>query len=350
MTITTDHSERDEIVRLVLEGAAANSRPDLARRLRAAGTPEVPAIIERALESLEVDLRSRRAALLEPGRGARLEAESRHAERRRRGFEEHAARWPRLLGDALSAVDSDFEYASSMRLRSLIEEGTTRIEAGERLESWLRERLAAVAEESQQSLRSALADVVERLASTLDLTIPEPTTTITLGPPPDPDPRPARAGRQPIAGRLLGVVMPTYGGMMIPVVLPRVFDVDLPLWLVVTAAGVGAFTMGGAALAGERQRQAGRLKAEAIGELRSAVDTFRMTLSKQARDAVRAVEQELHAAVGDAVRQRTRRLSAEAAMVRDEAARCQSPEQALKDIDDDLESVRELRLRAGKLI
>jgi hypothetical protein len=350
MTITTEHSERDEIVRLVLEGAEANARPDLARRLRAAGTTEVPAAIERALESLEVDLRSRRAALVEPGRGARLDAESRHAERRRRGFEEHAARWPRQLGDALSAVDSDFDYSAQMRLRSLVEEGTSRIEAGDESGSWLRDRLASEAGELQQTLRSATAEVAERLATTLDLSVPAPTTTITLDPPAAPGPRPGRPDRPPLAPRLLGVVMPTYGGMMIAVVLPRVFGLAMPLWLTVAAGLLGALTMGGAALAGERQRQAGRRNAEAIGDLRSAVDAFRMTVSKQARDAVRAIEQELHAAVGDAVRQRTRRLSAEAAAMRDRATECRRPEQALKDIETDLDSVRELRLRARKLV
>jgi hypothetical protein len=354
MTTTTRDSERDELVRLVLEGAAANGRPDLAHRLRAAGPAEVPETIVRALESLEVDLRSRRAALVEPGRGARLDAESRPAERRRREFEEHAAKWPRLLGDALSAVDSDFEYALQMRLRSLVEEGTTRIESGGRpgAESgvWLRERLAAEAGELQEMMRSATTAVAERVATTLGLTVPSPAVPIVLGPPADPGRRPARSDRQPLASRLLGVVMPTYSGMMIALVLPRFFDLVLPIWLIVTVAALGALTLGGAALAGERQRQAGRRNAEAIGELRSAADAFRMTLSKQGRDVVRAVEQELHATVGEAVRQRTRRLSAEAAAMRDRAAECRNPEQALKDIETDLESVRELRSRARKLV
>jgi hypothetical protein len=144
--------------------------------------------------------------------------------------------------------------------------------------------------------------------------------------------------------------MPTYSGMMIAIVLPRMFDLAMPIWLIVTVAVIGALTMGGAALAGERQRQAGRRSAETGGELRSAVDAFRMTLFKQARDAIRAVELELHAAIGDAVRQRTRRLSAEAAALRERAADCQRPDGALTDIDTDLESVRELGSRARKLV
>ena len=360
MTMTTQHSERDELVRLVLEGAAANGRPDLARQLRAASTAEVPATILRALESIEVDLRCRRAALVEPGRGARLDAEARHAEQRRRGFEEHAAKWPRLLGDALSAVDSDFEYTAQLRLRSVVEDGTTRIESGARSDSggrrgeelgvWLRERLATEADELQRMLRSATATAAEQLATTLDLTVPMPAAPIALDPPAVPSRRPGRSDRPPLASRLLGVIMPTYSGMMIAIVLPRMFDLAMPIWLIVTVAVIGALTMGGAALAGERQRQAGRRSAETGGELRSTVDAFRMTLFKQARDAIRAVELELHAAIGDAVRQRTRRLSAEAAALRERAADCQRPDGALTDIDTDLESVRELGSRARKLV
>jgi len=130
----TEQGDLQQLVHLVLQGAEANERPDLVRRMRTAAglvadeqpagdeAASVAATVVRALQSLEIDLRTRRAALCDPGRGARLAAEARHAETRLRRFQERAARWPRTLGDALSAADSDLEYAVHSRLRALLDE------------------------------------------------------------------------------------------------------------------------------------------------------------------------------------------------------------------------------------
>jgi hypothetical protein len=87
----------------VLEGAEANERPDLARRLsKAAGAITATAMRQadlaplaslavQSLQSLEIDLRTRRAALLDPARRARLVAEMRHAEARSRQYQERSA-------------------------------------------------------------------------------------------------------------------------------------------------------------------------------------------------------------------------------------------------------------------
>lgn len=360
MTVSTEQTDLQHIVQLVRQGAEANERPDLVRRMRLAaeaadggGTAAVAAAVIRSLESLEVDLRTRRAALGDPGRDARLAAESRHAETRLHRFRERAAKWPRALGDALAAADSDLEYALHSRMRSLLDDGTAVIESRGDVAGWLTGRLVTEAEECQEMVRSAVDVVAERVADVLQMTVALPPKSSPPGSPRDlvarlPRSRPARPDGQPLATRLLGVVMPTYSGMMVALVLPRLVGLRLPLWVLVAVAVAGAAALGGAALAGERQRQVSRRNAEADGELRSAVDAFRMALGKQMRDGVRAVEQQLHAAADEAVAAETRRLSAAASDAAAAAGDSDRTEQALADIDADLESIRDLRDRAGR--
>jgi hypothetical protein len=355
-------NDLQQLVQLVLEGAEANERPDLVRRMRvAAGQPagaEVAEAVVQALRSLEVDLRSRRAALDDPGRGARLAAEARHAGIRLRRFQERTAQWPRRLNDALSAADSDVDYAVQSRLRDLLDEGTVVIEAdgkhGDDLDRWLRERLVAEVEACHRMLRDAAAAVAGRIAGDLELAGPLPPVTPALEPPAALVARlgrRARAGwdRQPLSSRLMGIIMPTYSGTMIALVLPRLLGLRLPIWLIATVAVAGAFAMGGAAFAGDRQRQVSRRNAETAGDLRSALDAFRMAIGKQVRDGVRDLGQQLHAAVGEAVTGQDRRLSAEAETSRRMAEDSSRTEAALADVDADLASLGELRARASEL-
>ena len=373
MTVSTspvEQADLQQLVHLVLQGAEANERPDLVRRMRAAAdavvdppaagadAAAVATTVVRALRSLEIDLRTRRAALSDPGRGARLAAESHHAQTRLRRFQERAAKWPRLLGDALSAADSDLEYAVQSRLRALLDEGTALIgsggKRGEDLERWLHERLVTEVEACHRALRSAAGAVAGQIAASLELTAPVPPVTLALEPPAELVAQllrrpPATADRQPLSARLLGIVMPTYSGMMVALVLPRLFGLRLPVWLIAVVAVAGAVGMGGAAVAGERQRQLSRRNAETVGELRSRVDAFRMAVGKQVRDGVRGIEQQLHAAVGEAVTRQTRRLTAAAESSRGVAEDGERTGQALTDIDVDLESVHELQARALRL-
>lgn len=370
MTVSTGQGELQRLVHLVLQGAEANERPDLVRRMRAAadlvaaGPPgdveaaAVAATIVGALESLEIDLRARRAALCDPGRGARLAAEAQHAETRLRRFQDRTAKWPRVLGDALSAMDSDLEYAVQNRLRTLLDEGTAVIEAGAGavdLRSWLRERLITEVEVCHRKLRAATDDVVRRLAGALELSDPPPPVTLDLASPEDLVAQLQRGPRvlsekPPMSTRLLGVIMPTYSGMMIALVLPRLFGLAPPVWVIGGIAVTGALVMGGAALAGERQRQRSRRDAEAAGDLRGTVDAFRMVVSKLVRDGVRSVDHQLHTGLGDAVTRQTRRLSGIADAARQGADESGKTGKGRTDIDLDLESIRELRHCAQALI
>jgi hypothetical protein len=354
-----------ELVHLVRQGAEANDRPDLVRRLRAAAedvtaarpVAPVAATVVRALQSLEIDLRSRRAALSDSGRGARLAAESRHAESRLRQFQERTARLPRVLGDALSATDSDVEFAIQNWLRALLEEGTAVIESGllgDDLDRWLRKRFVTEVEAVHRALRSAAAEVGAKVAASLGVTAPVPSMTLELGAPEElvahihRGPR-ALSDRQPLATRLTGVLMPTYSGMMLALVLPRLFGFELSLVTTLGLAVGGALALGGSAMAGERQRLRSRRNAENAIDLRSTVDAFRMAVSKRVRDGTRSIEQQLYANLTEAVTRQTRQLSNAADSAQRMAENSGRGPEALNEIDLDLESIRDLLLRAQRI-
>jgi hypothetical protein len=374
MTISTVPVELEELrtlVRAVRQGAEANERPDLVRRLTAAAevvaAPSVAGAdavatattVMRSLQSLEIDLRTRRAALRDPGRGARLAAESRHAEARLRRFTERAAEWPRVLGEALSAAGSDVDLDVQSRLRALVDEGTAMIgshrKGGDGVDGWLDEHLVSEVETCYGALRSAADAVAGRIATSLELAVAVPPVELALVPPEDvvADLRRGPRGgseRQPLSGRLLGVVMPTYSGMMVSLVLPRILGLRLPVWLIVVAGVLGAAALGGVAVSGERQRQISRRRAEAAAELRSTVDAFRMALARQLRDGVRLIEQQLDVSLGEATARHGGRLSAAAAASRRAAESTGRTDDAVTEIESDLASVRELQLRALRIV
>ena len=143
--------------------------------------------------------------------------------------------------------------------------------------------------------------------------------------------------------------MPTYGGMMVALVLPRILGLRLPVWLMVVVAVLGALALGGAAMSGERQRQISRRHAEIAGDLRSSVDALRMALARQLRDGVRVLEQQQYTWLEAAIAQHGGRLSAAATASRRAAEDTGRTDDAVIAIDSDLATVRELQLQLRAL-
>lgn len=184
MTITVEHDELRELVRLVRQGAEANARPDLIARLSAG--PVTADQVIRSLQSLEIDLRNRRAGLCEPGRGARLAAEAGHAETRLRRFRDHCSRWPRTLADAVGTADSDLGYGLQRHVRALVDEGTAMIAAGAQradVDRWLQYRLAAEVTECDRTLRRTAQTITARMTAALGLPAAIPPVNLVFGAP-----------------------------------------------------------------------------------------------------------------------------------------------------------------------
>lgn len=372
-TPTTDRlTALREIVGIALQGAEVNQRPDLARRLQEASSMLRPACVATAdlgeagvialdaLRSLEIDLRARRAVLRDPVRAGRLAAEQRYAENRARAFQLQAGEWQPLLLDGIGAAVADVEFGLRTRLRRLVDEAGAAIERREarpQVEQRLAESLELEARTAYEQLREAL----ERLAAGISGTLGTPAPA-RLGELPTQSPAElvaqaraaastaSTAAAPPRSSWVLGVVMPTYGGTAMTLMLPKFLGVALPGWLSATLMVGGALLMGGSALAAERERRRSRGSAEALAAVRAMVETFQVALSKQVRDAVRPVQQGLRRELTVAVEERARRLAAETAAAREAAEEAQRAAEVITDVDDDLRMLGELSARLRTLL
>jgi hypothetical protein len=368
-------AEAAELLDETLAGAEANDRADLIRRLRRARETlrlarnteqETAAIrttgeeIDRALASLGADLRFRRAALADPTRANRLRAELASTRTQSEHERALAREWPQLLADGFATLVSDAEFAVRTATRSVLAETEAALATTDprkdraRLDEQLRARLVTEAERARGQARDTIAALTDRLTRHLELDIAlevpalpmvTPAALVaTLSAPPV-----SNAGRPPVPARLLGVVMPSYGGIMMSLVLTRVFHVAMPLWVLVAGAVTAALALGGAALTGERKRALDRRRQEARTGARAVVDEFQIVLVKQLRDASRTAQTTLRRAAGAAVTAREKATTSRLEGVRRSVDELRDKGRAIRAVDNDLGSVADLRRRARRL-
>jgi hypothetical protein len=166
-----------------------------------------------------------------------------------------------------------------------------------------------------------------------------------LGPPPPS----SGNGRMPVPARMARIVMPSYGGIMMSLVLTRVFHVAMPLWILVTGAVTAALALGGSALAAERKRSLDRRRQEARAGFRAVVDEFQIVLVKQLRDASRTAQTTLRRAAGAAVTAREKATTEQLEALRRSVDELRDTGRAIRAVDADLASVADLRRRARRL-
>jgi hypothetical protein len=363
-----------ELIDQVLQGAQANQRAGLIDRLHTARrslgpsvSPEADARLvrsaaaeaSRALKSLEADLRARQAMLADPARAARLRAELADVRARHERFTKAAREWPYLLGDGFAAINSDIDYQLRTRIRAIVDEAEIAINKSdpkknaEPLQAWLRERLSAEADLASGRVRAGAANTATTLARALDLPTPHRIPPLRVVPGVQllnqQTPRaPTPAGREPVSARLMTVLMPAYGGIMMSVIGPRIFGLAMPGWLIAIVAVAGALALGGGAASAERGRHRDRRRGEAITALRASTDNYQMAVAKQLHDAARELQQDLRGATTATVARLGEVLGAELDTV-SQAADTAHRTDALSDITDDLAALAALGRQADAL-
>lgn len=368
-------TEVRSLLELAQQGATANDRPDLTTRLAATGrildAATAPVEQERAVRaaaaetlravgSLEIDLRARRAALGDPGRAARLQAELLSAEARAERFAHAAREWPHLFGEGFAGVASDSEFHVRAMMRAIVADAEIDVRTGkgtrdaDRLEAWLRGRLEAEADLAYEQVHAGVRGVSAMIAAHLGLAPAQPVPPLPAAPAGRlvsdlPARRSVPAGSS-LPSRLLTVLMPGYGGIMMALVVSRFLGLDLPTWVILTCAAAGALALGGAAASGERARQRDRRAAEAMTMVRAMVEDFQLTLSKQLRDATRVLQQDLRRRTTDLVARHSVEVSEERDRVGLAAVAAGRAPDDLRDIDDDLAALAGIRTRAAALL
>jgi hypothetical protein len=361
-----------DVLEAVLEAARTHDRPDLVQRLQSArrdlgavllagkDRADVARVAEQAARSLQVDLLTRRAELTDPARSARVAAELDRARARWRSAKDAAEDWPLVLGEGFAALNSDLEFGVRTRGRAVLtaaEEGIDQGDPGKHrktLESWVQEHLTLEAGNVQGLLSAGVGRVTGQLASSLQLDRP-PAAQLALTPPDQ-----LVAGLSPWSvpvtsrgswsSRLLTVGMPSYGGLMMALVLSRYLGLHLSNWMMAGIAVVLSLVMGGAALAGDRGRLLDRRRGEAKMAVRSRIDEFSMALAKQVRDTLRGQQSQLRSAVAADASARIRQAGEELDAAEDAAEALDRGGRELAEVEADLVRTAELCDRARGLL
>jgi hypothetical protein len=360
-----------ELLEHTLKGAKANSRPDLISRLKrarrtleaAAGAAgQVGAVRQaaqealRSLDSLAVDLRTRRTMLSDPARTAQVQAELADVQGRAESFKLVSREWPHTMAYGFATVGADAEFDLRTRIRTAVGDTEQTIDAGDpaenrdQLDAEPRMRLVAEADLTYRRLNHGTREVAANLAAQLALPTPHRLSALPVTPPRQlvaelPDRRRPSPDR-PLQARLLAVLLPGYSGIVITLVLSRLLGLHLPAWVVAAAAVGGAVALSAAKSSVERKRQLDKRRADAAKAVRGLTDEFQLVLTKQIRDAVRILQHELRRATAAAVTQLTPVLAEELDTVRASAETARRAPTELVAIAEDLDAVADLRERA----
>jgi gas vesicle protein len=366
-------SSAKDLLGHALQGARANSRPDLIRRLRraqhtlneAAPGDSADAIrlaaqdALRAFDSLEVDLRTRRETLSDRARTARLRAELTSVQARADQLKLVSREWAHTMSYGFSKVSSDAEFDLRTRVRALVAEAELAVYASEprkdraQLDAVLRGHLVTEADLSYQRVHHGVRGVAASVAARLELPIPHRVPAMPVSSPSRlvaelPDryrPSPAR----PLPARLLTVMLPGYSGIVITLLFSRLLGVPLPAWLIAVCALAAAIALGAAKASGERKRELDRRRAEVMKGIRSTADEFQLVLAKQIRDAVLALQHDLRHATTARLTELGSAIEKELDTVNDQVKIAGRAPAELAAIAEDLESIAGLRNQAVQL-
>ena len=351
------------------QGAQTNDRSDLIRRLAAAHqrldhTRDVAGAVDealRALDSLATDLRSRRRMLADPARTARLRTELVDLRSRQQRLASGQREWPHLLGDGFATVESDVEFHLVTRVRAVLAEAeeTLRVEDPDKVSpgfsEWLRERMCVEAAELYAYAGVGAQRVADRLGELLGSACrPEP-AELAVSPARElvaglPECAVGGWAGSSVSGRLLGILMPGYGGMMMALVGSRFVDTQLPGWIIGFGALFGALCLGGAALSGDRSRQLENRRATAAAGVRvGGTEEFQLAIGKQVRDALGARQRNLRGWALAELDQLEQALAAEQAGTGAAVETAERLPAELDDIADDLATIEAIRGRAEQL-
>jgi hypothetical protein len=337
--------------------AGTDTAGDAERRTRAVRLAADEVL--RALDSLGVDLRARRALLSDEARVASVAAELSEAQGYADRFRQLSREWPHVLSHGFAHVGSDIEFDARTRIRGLVGDIEEAAEVGDprkvhaELDARLRGQLGAEAERTYESLHAGARGVAAEVAAELELPVPHrvPAPPVTparelLAQLPD---RYRPAPGRPLLARLLGVMLPGYTGIVITLVLSRALGLHVPGWVIAGFALVGAVALSGAKASVERGRRLERRRAELGKALRGTGDEFQQALLKQARDGLRTLQHDLRRATTRAVAHRGRAIAEELDVMRDTAEAVRRAPAELAAIAKDLESLADLHTRAAAL-
>jgi hypothetical protein len=361
----------EEILDLTIAQAGEAGRDDLIRRLTDArrllvdspgtvsvvGQPQqdmtaVAGHIVATLDQLTEMLRFRRARIVAPGRAAQARAAIRLAEERTETLRSRSARWQKMLHDSFATITSDVDFDLRQRMQAVLTEAERTIERSdpaqnwEEFTAWLRQRLADEARANSNLSVTSSRTVSQEAAELFTLSemhiIDPPQARIPTDVPTVLTADHALGSSRVSLSAVLNIVFRAYAGFMMFFIFTRLTDGAVPLELGV----VPALLMGGLALIEERKRLVDKRRAQASTTVRSYVTDFSMRVTKDSRDLLRELEQELRDAYNGRSEQTQRSLIEARNVAQRTLKELEQSPTLLRQIDADIAFLADLRRRA----
>ena len=268
-----------------------------------------------ALDQLAEMLQSSRSRLVRPGRSAQARAAARHAEERLDDVRTSSVRWQKLLRDSFATVTSDVDFDLRQRMQGVLVQAEHTIEHNDPAKNWdefagwLRERLTFEARANNDlavtSSRTVSLEAAKHIAPGEMHIIDPPQAAIVTDLPT------ALTADQALGSSRLGIsagvniALRAYMGFVMFYLLTRLIELNLPMILSL----VPTLLMGGLAVVEERNRRRDKRREQASTTVRSYITDFSMRVTKESRDLLRQLEQDLRDAYGARSEQRQRSLT-----------------------------------------
>jgi hypothetical protein len=304
-------------------------------------------------DQLDNRFQSERAALADPEAAARVIRELTGVKDRVEALKSAAAKWNQTLGDGITDLTSDIDHDLRARVRVVIAEADTAIEAGDpadtwpEMEAWMQSRMANELLANYELLRGRASELGLRVgdhfheASTMIMRRPSVT---------DPTPMASVADfqhkidleRMRITKQAMVALKSAYGGALMFIILGSMIGVSLgPIGI-----GIGV-VMGNRGLRDEKKRQIQKRRAEARNAIRRYCDEVSFVANKDSRDTLRRVQRQLRDHYSGLAEELNRANAQALVSASDAAKRTQADrEKRLKDVDAELARLEQLRRRA----
>ena len=309
-----------------------------------------------ALDQLAEMLQSRRSRLAQPGRSAQARAAARLAEERLDDVRTSSVRWQKLLRDSFATVTSDVDFDLRQRMQGVLSQAEHTIghsdpaKNWDEFASWLRQRLTCEAQANNDlavtSSRRVSLEAANHIAPDEMHIIDPPQATIVTDLPTALTADQALGTSRVGTSAVVNIALRAYMGFVMFYLLTRLTELILPMIFSL----VPTLLMGGLAVVEERNRRRDKRRELASTTMRNYITDFSMRVTKETRDLLRQLEQELRDAYGARSEQLQRSLADSRNLSQRTLKELEQAPTLLRQIDTDLALLANLRSRASAII
>lgn len=309
-----------------------------------------------ALDQLAEMLQAHRSRLVRPGRSAQARAASRLAEERLDDVRTSSVRWQKLLRDSFANVTSDVDFDLRQRMQAVLAQAEHTIEHSDPAKNWdefagwLRRRLTSEAQANNDlavtSSRNVSLEAAKHVALDEMHIIDPPQATIVTDLPTALTADEALGTSRVGISAVVNIVLRAYMGFVMFYLLTRLIELSLPMILSL----VPTLLMGGLAVVEERNRRRDKRREQASTTVRSYITDFSMRVTKESRDLLRQLEQDLRDAYGARSEQMQRSLTDTRNLSQRTLKELEQAPALLRQIDTDVALLGNLRARATAIL